>query len=710
MSINLAILWHMHQPYYYDPLKNKFMLPWVRLHATKDYLDMLLILKNFPDVKVTFNVVPSLIKQLIDYERGKTDIFFEYSVIRAEDLSLEQKIFILENFFLANWDTMIKPFPRYFELLEKRGRSYGNLEKIVNRFSSQDIRDLQVLFNLAWIDPLHRIKDNVLKDIEKKGRSFTDDEKDYILDKHLDILRKIIPTYREMAKKGQIELSVTPFYHPILPLVYNNYKAKECMPWVILPENNFKAPEDAEAQIRKAIEFFEEIFGFKPRGMWPSEGSVSEEVLTLIKSFGITWVATDEEILGRSLGIKLRHGDNLLHPEVLYRAYNFEGLTMFFRDRILSDLIGFVYSHWDSQRAVEDFLIRIKKAPENSIISIILDGENAWEYYRKDGLEFLSYLYEKLQEDKDIESITFSEYISSKAEINTIDRIFPGSWINANFSIWIGHEEDNLSWDYLYKVRQDLVKFQNENPNLDLSEAWEEIYISEGSDWNWWYGDEHYTETKDVFDEIYRHHLMSVYFKIGKEPPDFLHIPISRVMREIKPEIEPKGFIYPKIDGRITGYFEWLEAGKFNLERMGGSMHRSESIFNYLYYGFNRKSLFIRLDTRYQPKNFEELKIHIHILEPKRIKILYEDLKKQSAIVLTQLNGNWIKKDEIDSVAFEQIVEIELPFELIEINQEENICFFIEILKNSSIIERAPFTGFIRVHVPNPDFDKLMWL
>lgn len=710
MSINLAILWHMHQPYYYDPLKNKFMLPWVRLHATKDYLDMLLILKNFPEVKVTFNVVPSLLKQLIDYERGKTDIFFEYSVIRAEDLSLEQKIFILENFFLANWDTMIKPFPRYLELLEKRGRSYGNLEKIVNRFSSQDIRDLQVLFNLAWIDPLHRIKDNVLKEIEKKGRSFTDEEKDYILDKHLDIMRKIIPTYREMAQKGQIELSVTPFYHPILPLVYNNYKAKECMPWVILPENNFTAPEDAEAQIRKAIEFFEEIFGFKPRGMWPSEGSVSEEVLTLIKSFGITWVATDEEILGRSLGIKLRHGDNLLHPEVLYRAYNFEGLTMFFRDRILSDLIGFVYSHWDSQRAVEDFLIRIKKAPENSIISVILDGENAWEYYRKDGLEFLSYLYEKLQEDKDLEKITFSEYISSKAEINTIDRIFPGSWINANFSIWIGHEEDNLSWDYLYKVRQDLVRFQNENPNLDLSEAWEEVYISEGSDWNWWYGDEHYTETKDVFDEIYRHHLMSVYFKIGKEPPDFLHIPISRVMREIKPEIEPKGFIYPKIDGRITGYFEWLEAGKFNLERMGGSMHRSESIFNYLYYGFNRKSLFIRLDTRYQPKNFEELKIHIHILEPKRIKILYEDLKKQSAIVLTHLNGHWIKKDEIDSVAFEQIVEIELPFELIEINQEENICFFIEILKNSSIIERAPFTGFIRVHVPNPDFDKLMWL
>ncbi|WP_297213103.1 MULTISPECIES: glycoside hydrolase family 57 protein [Thermodesulfovibrio] len=710
MSINIAVLWHMHQPYYYDPLKGKFMLPWVRLHATKDYLDMLLILKNFPKVKVTFNVVPSLLKQLMDYERGITDIFFEYSLIKAEDLSLEQKIFIIENFFLANWDTMVKPFRRYAELLEKRGKSYGNLEKIAKKFTPQDIRDLQVLFNLTWIDPLHRNEDPVLIEIIKKGRNFSEEEKSYILDKHLNLMRKIIPTYREMFNSGQIELSVTPFYHPILPLLCDNYKAKECMPWVTLPENNFRAPEDAETQIKKAIDFFEETFGSKPKGMWPSEGSVSEEVIRLINKAGIKWIATDEEILEKSLGVKIRHAGNLIAPDLLYRTYNFEGVDIFFRDHVLSDLIGFVYSRWDAKKAVDDFIGKIKKSPPNSIVSVILDGENAWEYYENDGFDFLNALYEKLQNDKELTTVTFSEYLSVNNERKSLSKVFPGSWINANFSIWIGHEEDNLSWDYLYKTRQELIKFRQENPQVNLSEAWEEIYIAEGSDWNWWYGDEHYTDTKDVFDEIYRHHLMSVYLKIGKEPPDFLHIPISKAMREIKPELEPKGFIYPKIDGKVTGYFEWLEAGKFNLERLGGSMHRSESLFSYLYYGFNRKSLFIRLDPRYPLKEIEELKINIVIFEPRSIKITYDDFKKRLASVMIRDGENWIKKDEIDTVAYEEIVEIELPFDIIEIKQEENICFLIEILKNSYIVEKIPFTGFIKVHVPTPDFDKLMWL
>lgn len=710
MSIKIAILWHMHQPYYYDPLKKKFMLPWVRLHGTKDYLDMLLILKKFPEVKVTFNIVPSLLKQIIEYEKGATDIFFEYSLIPAEDLNLEQITFILENFFLANWDTMVKQFPRYTELLEKRGRSYGDLEKIVKKFNHQDIRDLQVLFNLAWIDPLHRKEDKFLNELQKKGRNFTEEEKNFVLDKHMEILRKIIPTYQEMVKSGQIEISVTPFYHPILPLIYDNYKAKECMPWVILPENNFRAPEDAEIQIVRAINFFEETFGFKPKGMWPSEGSISEEILRLIKVNGINWIATDEEILGKSLGINLRLGDKLIYPEILYQPYNFEGLNIFFRDRILSDLIGFVYSSWSSEKAVDDFIDRIKNLPDNSVVSVILDGENAWEYYKNDGLDFLSILYERLQIEKNIETVTFSDYLSIKPENKFLRKIFPGSWINANFSIWIGHEEDNLSWDYLYKVRQDLVNFHKENPNLEASEAWEEIYIAEGSDWNWWYGDEHYTETKDVFDEIYRHHLISVYNKIGKEAPAFLYVPISKKMKQIRPDVEPKGFIYPKIDGKITGYFEWLEAGKFTLKKIGGSMHKSEGVLSELYFGFNKKYLYIRLDPSCSLKDFRELKFHIHIIEPKKIKIIWNAYDQELAYIYKEEDNLWIKSGEIENVAMDLIFEIEIPLEMIEVKQEQEVCFFIEILKNNHSIDRAPSIGFVKINIPHPEFDKLMWL
>lgn len=710
MSINVAILWHMHQPYYYDPLKNKFMLPWVRLHATKDYLDMLLILSKFPNVKVTFNVVPSLLKQLMEYERGITDIFFEHSIIPAEELNSQQITFILENFFLANWDTMVSQFPRYKELLEKRGRSYGDLDRIVKKFTPQDIRDLQVLFNLVWIDPLHRTEDRVLLEIQKKGRNFTEEEKDYILDKHLSIMRRIIPTYREMAKSGQIELSVSPFYHPILPLIYDNYKAKECMPWAVLPENNFKAPEDAEAQIKRAIEFYEETLGFKPKGMWPSEGSVSEEIVSMIKSFGIEWIATDEEILSKSLGQPLRQGEKLIYPEILYRAYDYKGISLFFRDRIMSDLIGFVYSSWDYEKAVDDLISRINKAPDGSIISIILDGENAWEYYLNDGNDFLECLYGRLEREKNIKTLTFSEYLSTNPEKGSLRKIFPGSWINADFSIWIGHEEDNLSWDYLFRVRSDLVNFERENSQLKMAETWEQIYIGEGSDWNWWYGDEHYTETKEVFDEIYRHHLMSVYIKMGKEVPAFLYVPISKKMRQIKPEIEPKGFIYPKIDGKVTGYFEWLEAGKFTLKKIGGSMHKSQGLLSELYYGFNKKYLYIRLDPSCSLGEFRELKLCIYIIEPESFKITWNAFNNEVGNLYKEQDNSWIKYGEIENVALDSIFEIEIPLELIGVKEETDVSFFIEILKNSHIIDRAPSVGYIKIRIPHPEFDKLMWL
>lgn len=710
MSISLAILWHMHQPYYYDPLKNKFMLPWVRLHATKDYLDMVLILKKFPEVKVNFNIVPSLLKQLKEYETGATDIFFEYSIIPAEELNEEQRAFLVENFFLANWKTMIEPFPRYKELLEKRGKIYGDPVKLSKKFTAQELRDLQVLFNLVWMDPLHREADPFLRELQKKGTNFTEEEKRLLLEKHIEIVRQIIPAYKQMALSGQIEISVSPFYHPILPLIYDNYKAKECMPEAKLPQYQFKAPEDAEIQIKKAITYFEGIFGFKPQGMWPSEGSVSEEVIKLIVDAGIKWIATDEEILSKSINENLRSADKLINPSILYQPYEFAGVKIFFRDRILSDLIGFVYSNWQPQRAVEDFLKRICDSTTSGIVSVILDGENAWEYYDNDGKDFLEKLYANLQKSKDIRTVTFSEYLQEKSYSNPLKRVFPGSWIGANFSIWIGHEEDNLSWDYLYKVRQDLVSHQKENPHKDLSQAWEELYISEGSDWNWWYGDEHYTETKNVFDEIYRHHLMSVYLNIGKEPPSFLHVPISKKMKEIKPEVEPKGFIYPKIEGKITGYFEWLEAGKFNLQRMGGSMHKTESLFSYLYYGFNRKSLFLRLDPKFPIKDFKDLKIQIQIIEPVKVKIVFDLLDKGLAQVFIQENETWIRKDEIETVALDEIFEIELPFDVIEIKQEENICLFIEVFKNSYLIDRAPIVGFIKIHIPPPDFDKLIWL
>ena len=301
----ICFLWHMHQPYYKDPAKGNYRLPWVRLHGTKDYLDMLENLTEFPDIKQVFNFTPSLLEQLTDYtENNAKDQYLTLSLKNASELGPADKLFILENFFLANWDNMIRPFPRYYELLAKRGLHVirSDISRMATYFTNNDFLDLQVLFNLCWVDPLFRRKDPFLKGLVEKGRDFTEEEKQILITKQLAILKEIIPRYREVVSKGQIELSVSPFYHPILPLLCDTNSARVALPDIRLPHKRFSHPEDAEKQIRMGIEYFEKTFRYRPVGMWPSEGSVSEEVLRIVAKEGIQWLGTDEDILSISLG------------------------------------------------------------------------------------------------------------------------------------------------------------------------------------------------------------------------------------------------------------------------------------------------------------------------------------------------------------------------------------------------------------------------
>ena len=274
----ICFLWHMHQPFYKDPLKGVYRLPWVRLHGTKDYLDMLEILTEFPAIQQVFNFTPSLLEQLEDYTGNNAkDRFLELTLKNATELSMDDKVFILDNFFLANWDNMIKPFPRYFELLMQRGLHViqNDIRRAAQYFRNSDFLDLQVLFNLCWIDPLFRDKDLFLKSLIEKGRDFSEEDKNMLIEKQFSILRQIVPRYSETVKTGQIEISVSPFYHPILPLLCDTNTARIAMPDVSLPHKRFSHPEDAEKQIQMGMDYFEKIFKYRPVGMWPSEGSVS---------------------------------------------------------------------------------------------------------------------------------------------------------------------------------------------------------------------------------------------------------------------------------------------------------------------------------------------------------------------------------------------------------------------------------------------------
>ncbi|MBN1913411.1 MAG: glycoside hydrolase [Candidatus Omnitrophica bacterium] len=518
----LAFIYHMHQPYYKNLLTQETPVPWVRLHGVKDYLDMVKILAKYPKIHQVFNLVPSLMEQVEDYTRERIkDRFLELSYKPAEELSAQEKEFILERFFSINKERVIALFPRYYELYLKKHTH--------KHFDNRDYRDLQVWFNLAWVDPSFRLEIPELKQAVDKGRFFSEDEKRAVLASHLKILKEIIPVYRKFVESGQVEVTISPYYHPILPLLYNSGLGKEAEPKTVLPKLTFSYPQDAKAHINEAISFFQERFGVKPQGMWPSEESVCEHILPFIIESGINWIVTDEAILFKSLKKKKRDTALLYQPYLLKRE---EGnLNVVFRDRNLSDLLGFVYHRWNAEAAAADFMGHLKNTAaafknKDILVTIAMDGENAWEYYTNDGHDFLNALYKRLSEADFVKAVTISEYLKDHPANRDIKRIAAGSWIFGNFFKWIGNPYKNKAWDYLTLARQEFqAVLEDEGRSRALGEkldlARKQIYIAEGSDWFWWYGD-----NEADFDRLFRMHMANFYSLIGKETPGYLKEPL----------------------------------------------------------------------------------------------------------------------------------------------------------------------------------------
>ncbi|MDP2690351.1 MAG: glycoside hydrolase family 57 protein, partial [Deltaproteobacteria bacterium] len=471
----MAFVWHMHQPLYKDPITNEYTLPWVLFHATKDYYDMAAILEEFPEVHQTFNVVPCLIEQIEEYGEGRAqDLYLSISKKPASELTGDDKVFMLRNFFQANWDLMIKPLQRYWELLMKRGPSNAReeVESVLRYFNDQDYLDLQVFFNLVWIDPHIRRNDKTLKALSEKGGRYTEEDKKKLFAKQIEIVNRIVPEYRKLMDSGIIEVSTTPYYHPIMPLLCDSFSAKEAMPEALLPKERFMHPEDAMAQLRKGISLYEKTFGRRPAGIWPSEGSVSMEMLPLVASEGVRWIATDEEILTNSLKRPLRRDDyGHTQDPFLYKPYAVDVLgkkvSIVFRDHVLSDLIGFDYAKMEPQAAANDMVERLEhienmlERPGEHIVSIILDGENAWEHFSNDGRDFLTALYTRLSKHPKLQCVTVNEFLEGFGQREELQWLYPGSWINHNFKIWIGHVEDNTAWEYISEARGALVEYQS---------------------------------------------------------------------------------------------------------------------------------------------------------------------------------------------------------------------------------------------------------
>jgi alpha-amylase/alpha-mannosidase (GH57 family) len=650
--IYLCFLWHMHQPFYKDLASGEYRLPWTRMHALKDYYGMVKLLEEFPQVRQTFNLVPSMMVQVEEYARGEAkDPFLAVALKPAEELTPEEQSFILRNFFMANPSRMIYRYPRYGELYtawqaQKTRPEHGGR----GVFGPQEFRDLQVLSQLAWFDEEFLDHDPEVRALADKGRNYSPEDQALMGRKQRVICAQVIPQYRKLAESGQIEISTTPFYHPILPLVCDSDIARVAQPHVPLPPR-FCYPEDAHLQLQMARDYVKNTFGVAPVGLWPSEGSVSDQALSLAASVGFEWAATDNGVLARTL-------DGPSPAEVTYRPYEWQQdgqkMKMIFRDHLMSDLIGFVYSGMDARDAAQDFLHRIREncagilaQGRDALAPIILDGENAWEYYDRSGRPFLRELYGAIQDDAAMEAITVGEAFR-RIETLPLDHIFPGSWINANFDVWIGAEEDNTAWRLLLDARRAYADAKDV-PEERRKLAFEELLISEGSDWNWWYGPEHESANRIEFDQIYREHLANVYRALGIGPPVELSRPILQV-EAMEIHTPPLGPISPRINGTVDSYFEWLGAGVYRVDSRQGSMHGKRALIETVYYGADRTSAFLRVDFLEDRKDLENLDILVSTTQSET---------RQSTIRIA--NGVADVREGSAVAGFHDVLEIAVP-------------------------------------------------
>ena len=725
--VSLALFWHQHQPYYPDALNGENLMPWVRLHGTKDYYGMALHIKEVPEFRCTINLVPSLLLQLQAYtDHNASDRHLDVSRIPADSFGEAEIHYLLDNFFMANLDSMIRRYPRYHELYLKRGFGIDSAAKAAPRFNARDIRDLQVWSNLTWFHPLAFEVDAELKKFFQKGQHWTEDEKEWLLEKQMDILRQVIPLHRELVESGQVELTTTPFYHPILPLLWDKRSARQAMPGCTLPKHLEPYREDAVHHIRRGVSYHSELFGEAPVGMWPSEGSVSQDIVSAIAQAGIEWIATDEEILSASTnGWVSRDGHgHIRNPEMLYRPWRVESgsdqLQIIFRDHALSDLIGFHYQRSDPAHAANDLIGRlsgISKACEHgsggrpALVPIILDGENCWEYYHDGGVAFLRTLYQNCASSNFIRPVRVCDHLREYPASDRISQLFAGSWISHNFAIWIGHSEDHRAWDLLHETREFLVRAEKREgiaPEV-LKQAWEEIYIAEGSDWYWWFGDDHSSAQDELFDQLFRKHLQNVYRLLGVDCPHVLNNPISRAER--KPiHTQPTGFLPVQIDGRRT-YFEWICGGHFVSGSERGTMTQvTEGVLREIYFGFNVDHLFVRMDTHAIAS--EDLggvdEIAIHFLEPEGTEVRIGPIKPGVIPCKIVRNRRAIAKSGAEA-ALDQILEVSIPFADLKVQAEETIQFRIDTYSGGQCIDRLPQEGVISTKAPSPDFELIMW-
>ena len=504
---------------------------------------MAALMVQHPEIKATFSLSPSLLEQLESYVKGPTLDLYLNVMKSARELNEKEQSFLLRHYFEIQHERVISKYPFYWQLLERRGFAEPHaqeLERARQRYTVQDYLDLQVWFNLVWIDPEIRRQDPFLRRLVQKGRNFTEIEKEEVVKYHFSLMEDVVPIHRRLQKKGQIEIITTAYYHPILPLLIDNYTALRATPGLSLPQR-FAFPEDARIQVEMAVEQYRRLFDTKPYGFWPPEMAVSPETIPLLGDLGFQWTITDEQILARSLDMEINRDGygHVFNPEVLYQPYIVCGegaeLPFIFRDHHLSDRIGFVYRHMGADDAAADLVHRLQVIREklegsrgNYLVTIALDGENAWEWYAGEKNDFLHALYRSISTAPYLRTVTVGEYLAENPPKRRITHLTTGSWVDHNLARWIGTEHKNRLWNCLPETRLAVKTWANRNPGTHkLKQALGSIYKAEGSDFTWWVDSMPY-HLAMPFEVLFRQHLVNAFLAIDLQPPPFLYEPLIK--------------------------------------------------------------------------------------------------------------------------------------------------------------------------------------
>ena len=613
-KLNIAFIWHFHQPVYQEKFSADFVMPWVRLHATKDYLDMLLRCKEHKKIRLNFNISATLLNSIQRYTEGTSDLHFKLLTTKDNKLTEMDKNFILQYFFDVNYSTMILQRGYYSELYNKR---YSKDDISINDFTEQEYFDIIANYTLCWIDKKFYSVYPELSDLSAKQKNYTYDDRIKIHEIQTDIINTIIPTYKKFQDEGRIEISTSPFYHPIVPLLLNinetSYAYSEN-----LPDKNPLLEQDAKEQTIKALDYFEKVFGRRPKGIWLPEHCISMKSVDMLNELGVKWTVTDEGILANTLGREFARDfeGNLEAPFDLCVHYGFNGrnndLNVVFADSFFANLVSFGYGNYNGKVAANDFYEKLKTVQsklqfspkDEHLLTIAMDGENCWESYQNDGDEFLDTLYSLIENDDTLETVLLSEFMD-KVKPEKLDSVASGSWINRNFDLWIGEPTKNLAWIYLDKTRNDInaaakellsrAKTQKESKEVagKISKAKEEIFVAEGSDWFWWYGEPNESSNDHLFDFLFRAHLKNAYEYLGIPSPKHLDIPLASIIG--KPIRQPRGQITPIIDGVYDADTNsWLDAGYIFLP--DSPTFSSKKTIKGIYYGNDEDNIYLKFE------------------------------------------------------------------------------------------------------------------